>query len=128
MQKAQITRTKEKNGIQVVRIYGDFTNDTTPEYQQICEEVAGDPKTRAILLDLKEVDRIDTSAFACMVGLLREHFGENAKVGIMNLDMSKRALVDLLRLNHFIMVFGDEKEALDALSNPIGKEEKSDRP
>ncbi len=109
-------KSKEQiDGVVILKVAGGITNDTTPELHKICEEVSSRKDMAGILLDLDEVTEIDTSAFACMIGFIKDHSPEEIKIGIINLKQKEKALIDILKIDGIINVFKDKTLAIKTL-------------
>lgn len=106
---------RESDEIVRLRIVGDFTNETTPQYQKVCNEVTQDHRVKGIILDFDEVTSVDTSAFACMINFIREHADKNVKIGMVHIKEEHKALLEILKLENVISYFGSKEEALLAL-------------
>ncbi len=107
--------TKETDKIVMLKIIGDFTNETTPQYQKICNEVTQDQAVEGIILDFKQVATIDTSAFACMINFIKEHAEKNVRIGIIHIHKKQKSLLEILKLENIIFYFGSKEQAMQAL-------------
>jgi len=111
----KMQQVKEVDGVQVLKVSGSFTMGTTPDFQKTCQTVASDKTVKAVLLDFSEVTRIDTAAFACMINFIKDHMNENFGIGIINLKVQEKGLMDILRIEKIIRVFNSETEAINFL-------------
>ena len=82
-----------------IKITGSFDAATTPAISNQCQRMAGDKAIRKIVLDFKEVSRIDTSAFACAIGFMAEHLKKGIEVYFMNLADAHKKYISLLKLS-----------------------------
>ncbi|MGB2600360.1 MAG: STAS domain-containing protein [Candidatus Omnitrophota bacterium] len=114
--KSRVEQVKDIEGIKVLKALGNLKVDNTPEYYRICNTVIRDEGTKAILLDLAEVEEMDTAGFACLMNFIREHMKEGIKIGIINLNRKEKALVEILRIAPAIHLFTSESEAIEELS------------
>jgi anti-anti-sigma factor len=115
--KGNLTFHREPNGVVVMGIIGDFTNETTPHYQKMCNEVMQSEAVKGILLDFSQVLSIDTSAFACMLNFIKEHADQQVRIGIVHISEKHKALLEILKLENTISYFGSKEEALLELQN-----------
>ncbi len=104
-------------GIVFLRIKGDFTNQTTPQYQKICNDVMEKPDVKIIILDFKEVTSLDTSAFACMINFIKEHETKDVRIGIIHIQKQQKDLLEILRLQKEIFYFDSAQKAIAELTH-----------
>jgi anti-anti-sigma regulatory factor len=116
MANGHIHMTKNVNGVKALKITGAFTKDTIPDLQKICYSFAKDQLTKGVLLDFQEVTEIDTAAFACIIGFIKDHIPQGVKIGVINLKTQEKMLAELLKVDKVIHEFQNESEAIDALS------------
>jgi len=109
--KGKIDIVENNSGIIVLRVDGDFTNETTPSFQIICNKVMARKHILAVILDFEKVDKIDTSAFACMIGFIKEHKERNFILGIVNLKTYEKELMSILKIETFVHIFSSIDEA-----------------
>jgi anti-anti-sigma factor len=95
----------------VLKIVGDFTKETVPEFQKMCEKVS-EMDIKSILLDFDDISHIDTSAFACMISFSKRHMRDNVSVSIINLKTQEQELLDILKLNPLIKVYKHKSDAM----------------
>ena len=114
--KGTLVSTKTPEGLVVLNIIGDFTNETTPQYQKICNEVIQDHQVKGIILDFNQVATIDTSAFACMINFIKEHAEKNVRIGIIYIKDQHKALLEILKLEKQIFYYGSKEEAISELT------------
>ena len=100
------------DGIKIARISGDFVSDSTHSICNAIEKVIKESQTKAILLDFEKVEKIDTTAFACMISLIKEHMKTSCKIGVINLKNEGKDLARILSLSEIIKDFEDEKSAM----------------
>ena len=112
MNKSKMESEGIVSDIEVLKITGNFTSETTPMFQSVCRNVVANKSIKGVLLDFEGVRDIDTSAFACMVDFIKEHNRRNVKIGIINLKMHEEKLMDILRLSDFISTFNSVDEAV----------------
>ena len=109
--KGKIDIVENNKGIVVLRVEGNFTNETTPAFQIICNSVMTGKHILAVILDFEKVDKIDTSAFACMVSFIKEHKERNFILGIVNLKTYEKELMSMLKIETFVHIFSSIDEA-----------------
>ncbi len=69
-----------------------------------------------IVLNLSEVDFVDSSGLGAMVSVLKM-LGENAQLAVCNVTEQVERLFKLTRMNKVFNMFGSEREAIDVLSD-----------
>jgi len=108
---------EEVDGIRIIRIFGAFTMATTPYFQKICHETIH-KAVKGVLLDFAKVTAIDTAAFACMVGFIKEHLKNNpSHIAIVNINEKETAMMQILKIGSLIHVFSKEDEAMRFLQS-----------
>ena len=111
--KDNIESISDVDGVRVVRLAGDFNKDTTPG---ICNCVKSAAKEiKGVLLDFGDVDNIDSTAFACMVDVIKEHIKDGVGVGVINLPHDGTSLVEVLKIGTVIHTFDNEEEGVEFL-------------
>lgn len=94
----------EKGGTIVnLKISGNFDATTTPELKKICDNIADDQRVRNVVIDFSNVKRVDSSAFACMLGFMKQHQSK-LKVSVINLKTLEKSYVKILKLENWIKV------------------------
>ncbi|MFH1877819.1 MAG: STAS domain-containing protein [Candidatus Omnitrophota bacterium] len=106
---------KEIKDVKILKVSGDFTLETTPEFQKLCKKVSSKKKTAGIILDFNEAEKIDTAAFACMINFMKENMRGEVKIGIINLKKREKDLINILKIGRVIRIFDTEPEAVKAL-------------
>jgi len=106
---------REIDGVRIVDIKGVFNKDTTP---RICSMIGSSVDNREIdgvLLDFKGVTELDTTAFACMVDVIKKYIKGKSRIGILNLPKQGEALLDILKIDRLITLYKSEKRAIKCL-------------
>ncbi|MBF0217477.1 MAG: STAS domain-containing protein [Candidatus Omnitrophica bacterium] len=104
------------DGVMMIRIAGVFTKETTPN---ICRQVkvsSGKHKIKGIILDFKGVTGVDSSAFACLISVMKDHLKKGLKVGAINLNKEAKAIVEVLRIKSVVCSYKCEETALKAMA------------
>ena len=97
-------------------ISGDFTKDTTPQLQKVCNEISSEKNLKGIILDFKGVTKIDSAAFACMIDFMKQHMSKNLKISLINTKKQENAFMEILKIESFIKSFNSESKAVAYLS------------
>lgn len=110
-----LKKEEDIRGVKILTLEGAFTRETTPGLQKICDRLGRAKEIRGVLLDFGEVTEIDTAAFACMIDFIKKHSSDGTGIGIVNLRLRQKALMEMLKLNSFVRVFSDRSTGIDAL-------------
>lgn len=100
----------------IIRFTGDIDAQTIPIIMANC----GHSKCRIqaidknIILDFKDVRKVDSSTLAFLVHLLREHKEKNKKIVLINMSPLLEKYLVLAKLDSYIQTYNDEKSALAA--------------
>jgi anti-anti-sigma regulatory factor len=120
MTKGHIIYKESSKGIRVLKIVGSFTKETIPDLRKICYKVGSDVETEAVLLDLGKTTKIDTSAFACVVGFIRDHMKHGINICVVSLKKGEKKLAEILKVDKAIRQFGTTDEAIEAITKERG--------
>jgi anti-anti-sigma factor len=99
-------------GAVVLELRGELNSSATeillPTYRDAVRE--GDPKT--LLLDFAQVDYINSTGIALIVGVLAQARAEGRSVVACGLSEHYREIFAITRLSDFMQMFGDVDAAL----------------
>ena len=115
---SNIEEVNNFNGVYVIRIKGNFDINSTPCMCKDIEseaKVAGKPK--AVVLDFADVDKVDTTAFACLISLIKNKIQDSNKIGVFNLDSKQKSLIEILQVHEIINNFQTEEDAVSFFLN-----------
>jgi len=110
---AYIGGVKYKDRVCVVKIKNKFIADSTPEICIALREYSKKKGIKAIVLDLNEIENIDTTAFACLISMVKNYLNNLPNIGIISLKSKTKGLAEILKISNVIKIFNNEKEALD---------------
>lgn len=100
------------NGIQFIKISGSFTKETIPGFSETCSSIGKNKSLKALIFDFQDIEKIDTSAFACMINFVNEHISKEIKIGIIHLSESEKVFIDIHKINNLIYIYPDKKTAI----------------
>lgn len=69
-----------------------------------------------LLLDLTEVDFMDSAALGALMSALRQVTTQGGGLALCNLSASVRYVIEIVRMHKIVDVYNDQGEALRALS------------
>jgi anti-anti-sigma factor len=94
-----------KNGGEVtLSIIGDFDSTTTPLVHECCKKVQKDGDLKKVVLDFDRANRVDTTAFACIISFIKEHVRSDVQIFVANLHAPEKNLLEILKLEKMIKV------------------------
>jgi anti-anti-sigma factor len=94
-----------KRGSQItLSISGNFDSSTTPVIHECCKKIEKKIGIKKIVLDFKQAKRVDTTAFACIIGFIKEHIGSDAEICVSNLRDPDKDLINILKIEKMIKV------------------------
>ena len=104
--------------IRIVRLRGPISQDTVSELERFRKWVEKHRSFRQkhILLDFKNVTRVDTAAIAEIIQEVSELKSANYQLGAINLPENVRSLLQVLKVEKLIAVYNNESEALERLT------------
>ena len=107
--------TKNENGIKHLYLHGRFDAHVTPEIRQWLEAEASKPPAQ-ILVNLKEVNFIDSTALAALVQGMKRCRQQDGDLVLCNLQQPVWIIFELTRLDKAFAIFEDESGARDAFA------------
>ncbi|MDD4956501.1 MAG: STAS domain-containing protein [Candidatus Omnitrophica bacterium] len=114
--KGRMENVGEKSGVRIMKVIGDFTAYTTPDFQHVCRKVDKSANLKGLAIDMKDLSRIDTSAFACMMNFIKENMADGLKIGIFNAGEKEKNMMELLGIGDAIRIYDSMEEAVEAMS------------
>ena len=93
-----------KNDVYVVSIIGDFIASTTPLVHECCKKIKKSGDVKKVILDFSRANRVDTSAFACIISFIKENLGASIDVVVTNLHDPEKDLIHMLKVEKIIHV------------------------
>ncbi len=117
---ASIHSVEDYPSLRVVRLRGPIDRTTVAELEKFRKWVAKHKgfKLKHILLDFKQVTRMDTSAVAEIIQAVSELRAMNFRLGAINLDAQFESLLQVLKVDQWVTFYKNES---DALHNLTGK-------
>jgi anti-anti-sigma factor len=108
-------QVRQKSGLAVVELRGEIDSlgeaALNAAYQ---EAIRTDPRT--VLLNFAEVDYINSTGIALIVGVLAEARKSGRRLLTCGLSPHYREIFEITRLSHFMSVFPDEGAALASIN------------
>jgi anti-anti-sigma factor len=111
--KTHIKDIKSIDGIYIIRLEGNFDINSTPTMCKAIEGEAKESKPKAVVLDFAGVGNIDSTAFACLISLVKYRIQDPSRIGVFNLNPQQRSLIEILQVHKIINIFPSEQEAVD---------------
>jgi anti-anti-sigma factor len=97
--------TIKKRGNEItLSIIGDFDSTTTPLIHECCKKVQKDDDLKKVVLDFDRVNRVDTTAFACIINFMKEHVKSDVQIFVVNLHDPEKNLLEILKIEKIIKV------------------------
>lgn len=107
-----VLNSEEKNGITVIRFDGDLDMNTLPVAKELMNSFIEKGK-KHFLFELSRLQMIDSAGigfFNGMIKNLQRNYHGNLK--LLNLSAYIEKIFNLLKLDYFIEIFDDEREAI----------------
>ena len=115
---------QEKGDVVIIAPVGHITFDEVADLRIQFEEAWRRPR-HAVLLNLSEVDYLDSSGIAALVEGMKEAQRAGRHFGLCCLRKAVRNVIELVRLDTVFNIFEDEDGAVKELTKP-SKTEPSD--
>ena len=108
---------QEKGDVVIIAPAGQITFDEVADLRAQFEEAWRRPQ-HAVLLNLGEVDYLDSSGIAALVEGLKEAQRAGRLFGLCDLRKAVRNVIELVRLDTVFNIYEDEDGAVKAMTNP----------
>ncbi len=92
----------KKDDAYVMSIIGDFVGSTTPLVHECCKKVQKTGDVKKIILDFSRAQRVDTTAFACIISFIKANLGTDAEIVVTNLRDPEKSLIHMLKVEKII--------------------------
>lgn len=97
----------------ILRLSGRFDSYETGRVGEWLDQASGQPPAR-VILNLSEVNFVDSSALALMVKGMKRCRQQQGDLYLCNLQQPVRVIFELTRLDKAFSMYGTEEEALRA--------------
>lgn len=106
-----ISIERPEQGIVVLVPKADIDMSNSPELRMVLrQEMGGD--THKIVVDLDEVEYMDSSGLATLVEAMRNAGGTSLKIVICNMNPKVNAIFEIARLDSFFSIVDSRDEAI----------------
>jgi len=102
---------QEVSGVFVYNVVGDIDINSAPEMKKTFDAVTKDKKEQ-ILIDLKEVEYVDSSGLATLVEVLKNVRVYSGKFKIASLTTKVKGLFEITKLDKLFDIYADADAAL----------------
>ncbi|MGH9405846.1 MAG: STAS domain-containing protein [Terriglobia bacterium] len=106
------TAIRERPGTTIVDVTGDIDMGTSPSLRKTLLESL--KKIPRLVVNLREVQYVDSSGIASLVEVLKEARDKNKRLILLGLNPAVREALRLTRLNTIFEILETEEEALQA--------------
>jgi anti-sigma B factor antagonist len=98
------------NGVDLLKLVGRLDAATSKEFKKTMTSLTEEKRSQ-ILLDLSELDFIDSSGLGSLVGALRSVNNQGGDIRIAAIKPQVRAIFELTRLHRVFSIFNDRATA-----------------
>ena len=104
-----------KNGVSVFYVNGNIDISSSPDVKKYFDgAVKG---TKGVVINLKEVDYIDSSGLATLVEVLKRVRANQSKLKLIGLSKKVKGLFEITKLDKLFDIADTEEEAINSLGN-----------
>ncbi len=119
---------EEKENLYILRMRGDITTESLPEYRQVVDDLMKDldvqnKKDLSFIVDYDGVGEVDSAAVANILERLTNAVRTDHRVVFINVPEKFSNLVDILQVGDSIKIYDSEQQAIEELRK-IGEAEK----
>ena len=111
MSKQLETIVRTQNGMAVVELHGEINSTAEETLNSAYAEAEGISPT-GVILNFEEVDYINSTGIALIVGLLAQARKSHHKLVVCGLSEHYQEIFRITRLSDFMEIFADESSAL----------------
>jgi anti-anti-sigma factor len=103
--------------LKIIKLKGYLDVGTVSEVQHFLQAAkkSKDFLNKSVLLDLRNVARVDSAVVAGLVKVLSALKQKNFKLGLMNVPDGFKGILEILRLQNVFLVFQSEKIAFSEI-------------
>jgi len=112
-----LERMHEIGKVRIFRFKGDLNQEVIVEIIKMREELkkGNETEDKNILFDFAKVTDVDTSAVATLLLRMKELQATNHRLAIINATEKFQSMLEIFKVDHQILVFDSEEEALKEL-------------
>jgi anti-anti-sigma factor len=114
--------SRSVNDLVIIDLQGEINAFANQELQAVYDQAEGSP-AQTILLNFKEVNYINSTGIAMIVGLLAKARQSRRRIIAFGLSEHYQDIFNITRLSDYIAIFPDETAALQALSGELPSHE-----
>jgi anti-sigma B factor antagonist len=112
-------KVRHLQDLSIIDLKGDINSFAVETLNNVFAE-ASDQSTRAVLLNFSEVEYINSTGIALIVGLMSKARQNNQRLVTYGLSDHYVAIFNITRLSDYISLFPDEATALDGVREVAG--------
>lgn len=104
-------KQKEKDGVIICQINGEINLDNVAELSKVFKKIIN-AKSRKLLLDLEQVEYIDSSGFACLIQFSKDLREIEGVLFLSGLSPKIRSLFAITKLESVFKIYETQTDAL----------------
>ncbi len=101
----------EQNGISICRAVGEIDINTAPQLKKVFDKLVKEKKDK-IVINMENVDYIDSSGLATLVELLKNFRKYGARMKLTGLTSKIRSLFEITKLEKLFDISEKEEDAV----------------
>ncbi|HSL86780.1 MAG TPA: STAS domain-containing protein [Bacteroidales bacterium] len=107
-------RVRHMQEYAIIDLKGDINSLAIETFNNVFAEASG-PNTKAVLLNFNEVEYINSTGIALIVGLMSKARQANQSLATYGLSDHYVSIFNITRLSDYISLFPDENSALEGV-------------
>ncbi|HZW05118.1 MAG TPA: STAS domain-containing protein [Anaerolineaceae bacterium] len=113
---------EKRNGIAIIDLKGEISSRAESTFLDAFER-ANDQHSRVILLNLEQVEYINSAGIALIIRMVADARQTGCPVAVSGLSQHYREIFHITRLDDFVTIFSDRDEAVRTLSKTLENKE-----
>ncbi|MEW6556844.1 MAG: STAS domain-containing protein [Elusimicrobiota bacterium] len=103
-----------KDGIMILAVKGDIELNTAPQLQEEFQSLKDNNITK-VVVNLSQVNYIDSSGLGTFIGALKMFNAVNGKIVLAGLSSNLKKIFEITRMSNFFSIYETDTQALEKL-------------
>ena len=109
--------TKELDGVKIVKLTGQIRISTQNEFKELLDKLVKENVSKTVVLSMDGVIYMNSAGLGIIIDTYKKFKEKKGKMVLCNLMPEISKLFEVTRLNRFIDIYANEKEAITKLTD-----------